>query len=505
MNLLESLLLGLLQGLTEFLPISSSGHLVLAEHVLKIQMDSASLQAFDVILHAGTLGALIVYFWKDWIKMFKEGKECIQMGNIKDSLLFKIIIATIPAVIVGFLAKDYIEQTFRSPFSVAICMIIVGFVLLLCEIFPKTKHLEEPTLLQSIITGCAQAIALIPGVSRSGTTIAAGMFQGLKRADAAKFAFLLGTPAIAGATLLVAIDIYKGIYQLPATMILITGFIAALASSLLCVHFLLKFLKKYRLWVFTLYLWIIAALIIWKTNHFSGHIEMIIIGYVIPFFRSFGYPIVFLSACIEALPFVGVLIPGGTIIIVAGAFALDAGLSLTTLIIMSSIGAVLGDYIGYFIGKRYGEKILVNYGPMFGFKEEHLFVTHRFCIQYGGLALVLGRFNNIIRPIVPLVVGSAGLTAWRFWLFNIIGGVTWSIFSVYLGYFARESWQVIQGKVGLIGGSLFGIMIIVAFFAIRYEAKKLKAQRKQSTRHRYLKKFKKQLTKLKKKIEKNHS
>lgn len=261
MTFFDSLLLGLLQGLTEFLPISSSGHLVLAEAALHIQWDPNDLKAFDVILHAGTLLALLVYFWRDWLNMLTEARESLVTRTYTQSLLFKIILATIPAVIIGLGFNEQIDSLFRNTSSVALMMFLVGIILFICEIIPKKKPADKPSFWQAIIIGCAQAVALIPGISRSGSTIAAAMFQGVKRREAAKFSFLLGTPAIAGATTLIAYKIWQGEYLLPAFSITLIGFLASAVSSLLCMHFLLQFVRNYSLRIFSLYLCLVALII----------------------------------------------------------------------------------------------------------------------------------------------------------------------------------------------------------------------------------------------------
>lgn len=262
MSLFDSILLGLLQGLTEFLPISSSGHLVLAETALHIEWAPKDLKAFDVILHAGTLAALLIYFASDWVWMLKDGWLRLKNKTITQSRIFIIAVATLPAVVIGLSFNDLIDEWFRSTQSVALMMFLVGFVLFTCEMLPKVKKKKKSSLLEGFIIGCAQSIALIPGVSRSGCTIAAAMFQGIERHAAAKFSFLLGTPAIAGATILIFLKIYAGEYSLPAFEVVTAGFLASFASSLICIHFLLQFVRNHSLRIFSLYLFIVSAVIL---------------------------------------------------------------------------------------------------------------------------------------------------------------------------------------------------------------------------------------------------
>lgn len=254
MNFLDALILGVLQGITEFLPISSSGHLILGENLLDLEV--ASLKVFDVVVHLGSLLAILIYFWRDiWMMIKSLGK--FLTGKWSDPyarLIGFILIGTVPAVIVGFTLEDAIDGMFRNILAVAIWMIIVGVVFLIGEWFHKRGKTGEMKWWKALIIGCVQALALIPGVSRSGSTIVAGLFQGINRVEAARFSFLLGTPAIAGAGLLTAIKIPANgginIDLLP----LVVGFFSSFLFGLLSVHFLMKFLKKHSLKVFAVYL-----------------------------------------------------------------------------------------------------------------------------------------------------------------------------------------------------------------------------------------------------------
>ncbi|MFH1284929.1 MAG: undecaprenyl-diphosphatase UppP [Candidatus Peregrinibacteria bacterium] len=263
MNFVDSLLLGILQGITEFLPISSSGHLVLGEQLLGLNV--GTLKSFDVALHFGTLFAIIVYFRKDVWEMLKAlGRMFLGRFSKSDpyaKLILFIIIGTIPAVIAGVLGEEWIDSVFRHAKIVAVCMIAVGVIYLLGEAVYRRRGNLGMKWYKAIVTGLAQAVALVPGVSRSGSTIVAGLFQGVERSEAARFSFLLGIPAIFGAGVLTALKIPAngglGVELLP----LITGFISSFIFGLLSVAFLMRFLKKNSLLVFAIYLVAVGVIV----------------------------------------------------------------------------------------------------------------------------------------------------------------------------------------------------------------------------------------------------
>jgi len=248
--MIEALILGIVQGLTEFLPVSSTAHLILFPWFFHWSGELDSL-TFDVALHAGTLLALLICFWKDWIDLiFKKRK-----------LFLLIVIASIPAGIAGVLLKDYVEHTLRNPLVIAVSLVVFGCVMLVAEKMNKTRTADSVDLGDALTIGFAQAIALIPGVSRSGITISAGLFRGLEREASARFSFLLSTPIIAGATLLHARKLLKTSADHNMSLFLI-GFIAAAVSGFVAIKFLLTFLKKHPLNIFAYYRFGLAMVII---------------------------------------------------------------------------------------------------------------------------------------------------------------------------------------------------------------------------------------------------
>jgi undecaprenyl-diphosphatase len=250
MTLVQAFILGLIQGLTEFIPVSSSGHLVIAHHALGV-FDNGL--AFDVALHAGTLIALIAYFWKDLIVYAKA----LFIKSKETRLTWLLIAATIPAAIIGFLLESSAESVFRSGRLVGMTMLIFGLIMIGAEEYYKRRkqhtELEEITTKQAMTMGFTQAIAVIPGVSRSGSTITAGLFAGLDRVAATRFSFLLGIPITAGAVLKVFTEpgIMEQFQQEKAAVIV--GVLTALVSSLFAIRFMLRFLSKHGLYIFGYY------------------------------------------------------------------------------------------------------------------------------------------------------------------------------------------------------------------------------------------------------------
>jgi undecaprenyl-diphosphatase len=248
--IVEAVILGIIQGLTEFLPVSSTAHLILIPWFFGWKGDVNTL-TFDIALHAGTLTALVLIFWKDWLELFIR----------KQKLLGLIIIASIPGGIAGFYLDDIAEKYLRQPLLISLMLVAVGLVMLAAERSEKLKTMEKMNFIDSLIIGVAQAVAIIPGVSRSGITISAGLFSGMKREASARFSFLISTPLIAGAILLhlKKFLINRELYDIH---LFTAGFISSSVTGFVAIIFLLKFLKKYPLNIFAYYRFILAVVII---------------------------------------------------------------------------------------------------------------------------------------------------------------------------------------------------------------------------------------------------
>lgn len=269
MDIIQAIIIGIVQGLTEFLPISSSAHLIFIQELLGAEQ--ANL-AFDVLLHFGTLIAVIGYFYKDIIEMIKAFFSSIadifrrrfRQGFKEDQykkLAWMIIIGTIPVAIVGVLFNSQIEAAFHTLTIPAFFLLITGLLLYTSQrINVGSRNIEKTGIKDSIIVGIGQALAIIPGLSRSGTTISSGLYLGFDKEFAAKFSFLLAIPAILGATVVQLKDITTGLDVNMTAYVF--GFLAALVSGYLAISIVLKLIKERNLDIFAYYCWIVGAAIL---------------------------------------------------------------------------------------------------------------------------------------------------------------------------------------------------------------------------------------------------
>jgi undecaprenyl-diphosphatase len=259
MSELEALLLGIVQGLTEFLPISSSGHLILVpwlQDYTFLQENESFNKTFDVALHAGTLVAVIAYFWTDLSRMARGVVRSLATRSIETAdqrLGWAIVVGTIPALIVGGLGEDWIDENLGEPWMIAILLIVFGLILAWADRLPQRRQIDTVSVREGLMMGTAQALALAPGVSRSGVTISAARYLGLDRDSAARFAFLLLVPAVAGATVLKGYNaITEGLPDDVAGPIVV-GTIASAVSSYAAIAWMLAYVRRRSYDVFVVY------------------------------------------------------------------------------------------------------------------------------------------------------------------------------------------------------------------------------------------------------------
>ncbi len=263
MEILETIVLGIIQGIAEFLPISSSAHLIIFRDVFGIGSFIAGNMemSFDIALHFGTFLAILVYFIKDFLKMIGKGfTKGVKDDNGK--MMWMIVVATIPAAIFGVLFEDKIDELVRTNYLlIAICLAIMGIIIKYTDKLSKeTRGFKDMSFKDAILIGCAQVCALIPGFSRSGTTISMARVLKINRSDAARFSFYLSAPVVLGA---VAIKLLKGemislITSEPVTFII--GVVVSFVSGMICIKFLLTYIKKHDYNIFMWYRLILALI-----------------------------------------------------------------------------------------------------------------------------------------------------------------------------------------------------------------------------------------------------
>lgn len=271
MTYLQAIILGLVQGLAEFLPISSSGHLSLLQYFFGVEADSVLV--YSVLLHVGTLVSVFICYWKDIvelvIELFKTLKDLFTGKGLRINssptrrLGFMIIVATIPTAIIGFLFEDFFESLYSSVISIAIGLLFTGLILLIAEKIGKSnKDVMEMKWRHAIFIGCMQGIAICPGVSRSGSTLFGGLIAGLEREFAVKFAFLISIPSILGSVILEAPDAFAQGLDTALLGPIIVGVIIAAISGIIAIKAMMKVVAGKKLFGFTIYVWLVAIAVL---------------------------------------------------------------------------------------------------------------------------------------------------------------------------------------------------------------------------------------------------
>lgn len=289
MSILQSILLGIVQGITEFLPVSSSGHLAILQNIFHVETDGGML--FDIMLHAGTLVAVFVVYYKDIWRMIVEalsmcGDICLNIRTFflnkihKTSLRYRrivhnnyrkfvvlIIVSTIPTGIIGVLGKDLIEQAGNTLLIPGICLLITGVLLLIADLTPEGRKMpRQVTYKEGILIGAAQGIATLPGISRSGTTIAVCLLCGLERKFAVKYSFILSIPAVLGAAVLEIKDVIAEPIEMGQIGIYAVGMVFAAVVGYVCIKTMLVVVRNKKFKYFSYYCFAVGAVAI--VGHF---------------------------------------------------------------------------------------------------------------------------------------------------------------------------------------------------------------------------------------------
>lgn len=264
MTVLQAVILGVVQGFTEFLPVSSSGHLVLAQKLLDVQ--STNTLTFDVFVHFGTLLSVFVFFWKDIVEIVKSIVRSLKGAmNLREEysrnehlrIGVSIVVGSIPAGIIGVLFRDVIKDTFTDPKLAGVCLVVTGLILFLTRLARPNPD-KRVGIVSAFVVGIAQAVAILPGISRSGSTISTGMYLKLTSVRAAQFSFLLSIPVIAGASLLETKNLLSEGVDIGAAPILV-GTLVSAATGYLSIKAMLKILQKGKLSWFAFYCLVVGV------------------------------------------------------------------------------------------------------------------------------------------------------------------------------------------------------------------------------------------------------
>jgi undecaprenyl-diphosphatase len=265
LELIEAVFLGIVQGLTEFLPVSSSGHLLLGQYFLGLDQQRFGL-SFDVAMHLGTLVAVVAFFWRDLVRMAFAFLRSFRQRDFADPdqrLAYLVLASTVPAALIGYFLEDFFETVVRSPWVVVFNLVLVGVLFIVGEaVGRRTRQASKLTFKEAVFIGLAQAAALVPGVSRSGATITLGLFLGLRREEAARFSFLMSVPIIAGAGALQLREIVSegmGAYD---TLLFAVGFISSAVVGYLAIRFFIRFVVDHSLRAFAYYRFALAAVVV---------------------------------------------------------------------------------------------------------------------------------------------------------------------------------------------------------------------------------------------------
>ncbi|MDA1126090.1 MAG: undecaprenyl-diphosphate phosphatase [Bacteroidetes bacterium] len=278
MDLIEAFILGILQGITEFLPISSSGHLALGKILLGSEVESGI--TYEVVVHFGTLVSIMYYYRTELSRLFSSGvRFLLNPAKEKESadvhFLGMILISMIPAFIVGFTLKDQVEAIFSNPLLVSLMLLVTGFLLFSTKFIPNriqengTSHVAAAGggapigIAKSFAIGLAQACAMTPGISRSGSTITMALWLGVDRETAANFSFIMVIPVIGGAMLLQVLDLLEVGIQGAALQVLVVGFLSSAISGYFALKYLIIILKKSGFYLFSFYCWAVGLVGVW--------------------------------------------------------------------------------------------------------------------------------------------------------------------------------------------------------------------------------------------------
>ncbi len=430
MSLTHALLLGLLQGATEFLPISSSGHLVLLERYLGLPFGPDVLQQFDIALHAGSLLAILMLYWKNFLRILR--RPCATEDDGSMPLLFTLILGTIPAAIAGILWAPWLETHGRTPLAIGLGFLLTGVFLLASGFMSRTNTKTSVGWQQTLGMGVSQALALIPSVSRSGITLASGRFLGLSTVRSTEITFLLGAPALLGAVAFSLVTKSTDLLSVGIPQILI-GFSASFVASLLTMHLFIAWTRAYGVWMWAAYLFVVGALVL--GDEFLPLLREVQIERVqLPL--SLAAVILSIALLLEAAPFTSFIVPGFMTMATLGVIFRENWGGLTLFIVVGTIALLAGNLLGYLPARQARMKV--------HWKEKADAKLHKaeyFFARWGFWAVLGGIFYGPIRSFISIAAGLGNMSPRTFLIAATLGSFLWTAVTIGASaYFGRVIW-----------------------------------------------------------------
>ncbi len=452
MTIADGALLGLVQGITEFLPISSDGHLVLLDVWLGVTLSPRDALGFDLLLHGGSLLALLVCTGKRWFRMLLDAAR----GDVRTrKILLWIVLATIPGGIAGLLLEDVVT-TQRTVPAAAGGFVVTALALVIGDLLGRQSSragldVSHVGWWRALLVGCAQAFAILPGVSRSGLTISTGIGSGLSRQQAFEFSFLMAVPIIGAAVAKGALDLALGAVQLPLGPVAAAGFLTSFVVSIAAYLALRAIVARISLAWFALYLLPVACALLYTSMggpHIFEHEHLLLLV------RRYGAIVVFLFALLESTPPFSFFAPGIVVLLIAGSLA-PTPFMLLIFMLAAAIGVWLPGTVFYLLGVGYGRSI----AHRFHLREKHLDAADRYFAKFGAASVIVGQFVGMVRPAIGFVAGTARMRRRLYFPCLFVSGLVWSVFYLLVGFVLQGSVRWLAAVVS-IGGLLISIIIV---------------------------------------------
>lgn len=475
--LLQAFILGVIEGLTEFLPVSSTGHLIIFGDAIGFTGERA--KTFEIFIQ---LGSILGVMWHYRVKVLNLVVNAHKPPERR--FITNLLIAFLPAAVIGLLLHKYIKAYLFSPLTVAGALIVGGIVILAIEHWyrhhsARVHSVDELSYTDALKVGVAQTFALFPGVSRAGATIMGGLITGLSRTTATEFSFFLAMPTMFAATLY---DLYKNLEFLHAedAIVFAVGFVTAFITALIVVKVFLVFVSRHTFKPFAWYRIVFGTLVLlyflpWSVTDLIAltvDVFLHVDRYLLAFLEHYGvwvYALLFLIVFAETGLVVMPLLPGDSLLFVAGAIAAIGGMDVTVLIGLLITAAVVGDTLNYHIGKYVGPVVFTRESRFL--RKDYLDRTHQFYEKHGGKTIVLARFIPIIRTFAPFVAGIGTMSYRRFLAYNVAGGVAWVLSFVLAGYYFGNIPQVKKNLSLVIVGIVIVSVLPIVIEYLRHRAR----------------------------------